>query len=372
MNLQLDPPPAVPLRFGVEEEFVLTDPHSRTTVPAAAPVLAHAARALGERAQHEFLASQVEACTRPVTTADALRAELTESRTALLTGAERAGCRLIATGTPVLPSRHPLTITPNARYLDMARRVDGVADQVGAELSGCHVHLGDLTVRQALALSARLRGWLPLFQAVCANSPFCEGTDRGTAAIRPERYSHWPTFGPAPVLDEAGYHAALDRLIAHDVIPDRRAVFWYARPSTHLPTLEIRVADTSADLDTVVLLAVLLRGLAHTLLDQRHPVRPMPDTALRRAHHSAAAHALDARLPHPQTGALLPARELLTALLDLATPALLLTHDLPLAHRLAARLLTAGTGADRQRAALARRGTLAAVVDDLADRTATL
>ncbi|KDN87575.1 carboxylate-amine ligase [Kitasatospora cheerisanensis] len=372
MNSLITQPPTVPLRFGVEEEFVLTDPHSRITVPAAAPVLAHAARALGDRAQHEFLASQVEACTRPVATAAELRAELAESRTALLTGAERAGCRLIATGTPVLPSRHPLTITPDARYLDMARRVDGVADQIGAELSGCHVHLGDLTVRQALALSAALRGWLPLFQAICANSPFCEGTDLGTAAVRPERYSHWPTFGPAPVLDEPGYHAVLDRLIAEDVIPDRRAVFWYARPSTHLPTLEIRIADTSADLDTVVLLAVLLRGLAHTLLDPRRHARPVPETTLRRAHHSAAAHGLDARLPHPPTGEHLPARELLTALLEFTTPALLRTDDLPLARRLTAGLLTGGSGADRQRAALAGRGTLTAVVDDLARRTATL
>ncbi|WP_354644754.1 hypothetical protein [Kitasatospora camelliae] len=67
------PTPRV-LRFGVEEEFPLADPATRTTVPKARPVLHEAARLLGNRAQFEFLQTQVEACTRPVATAAGLRA----------------------------------------------------------------------------------------------------------------------------------------------------------------------------------------------------------------------------------------------------------------------------------------------------------
>ncbi|MFC8721249.1 YbdK family carboxylate-amine ligase [Kitasatospora sp. NPDC057198] len=363
------PPPL--LRFGVEEEFLLTGPRSRVTVPAAVEVVADAARTLGPRAQHEFLATQVEGCTRPVTTATELRAELADTRAALAAAADRAGCRLTATGTPVLPSRHPLPVTPEPRYLLLAERVDGVADQIGAELSGCHVHLGDLTQRQALTLSARMRGWLPLFQAFCANSPFCEGTDHGTAANRPDRYARWPTFGPAPVLDEPGYRAALDRLLADGVVLDRRMLYWYARPSEHLPTLEVRIADSNADLDTVLLLAVLLRALAHTLLDPRTPARPLPvpDRPLRLAHRRAATAALDARLPDPLTGRLRPARRLLPDLVEFTAPALRRTHELGLAQQLSAQLLATGCGADRQRAALARHGHLSAVVDDLTHRT---
>ncbi|GAA2112827.1 glutamate--cysteine ligase [Kitasatospora saccharophila] len=364
------PPPL--LRFGVEEEFLLTDPRSRVTVPAAGAVVADAARTLGPRAQHEFLATQVEGCTRPVGTAAELRTELADTRAVLVAAADRAGCRLAATGTPVLPSRHPLPVTPKSRYLRLADRIDGVADQVGAELCGCHVHLGDLTHRQALSLSARMRGWLPLFQAFCANSPFCEGTDHGTASNRPDRYARWPTFGPAPVLDEPGYRTALDRLLADGVILDRRMLYWYARPSEHLPTLEVRIADSSADLDTVLLLAVLLRALAHTLLDPRTPARPLPlpDGPLHLAHRRAAAAALDARLPDPLTGHPRPARQLLPALVEFTAPALRRTHELGLARHLTAHLLATGSGADRQRAALARHGHLSAVVDDLTQRTA--
>ncbi|MFF4342284.1 YbdK family carboxylate-amine ligase [Kitasatospora sp. NPDC001540] len=365
-----DPPPL--LRFGVEEEFLLTGPRSRATVPVAEAVVADAARTLGPRAQHEFLATQVEGCTRPVGTAAELRAELVDTRAALLAAADRSRCRLVATGTPVLPSHHPLTVTPKPRYLTLAERIDGVADQIGAEFCGCHVHLGDLTTRQSLWLIARMRGWLPLFQAFCANSPFCEGADHGTASNRPDRYARWPTFGPAPVLDETGYRSTLDRLLADGVILDRRMLYWFARPSEHLPTLEVRVADSCADLDTVLLLAVLLRALAHTLLDPRTRARPrpVPDGPLRLAHHRAASAALDARLPDPLTGRLQPVRQLLPALVEFTAPALLRTHELGLARHLAAHLLATGCGADRQRAVLARHGRLTAVVDDLADRTA--
>ncbi|QKW18130.1 YbdK family carboxylate-amine ligase [Kitasatospora sp. NA04385] len=364
------PPPL--LRFGVEEEFLLTGPRSRITVPAAEAVVTDAARTLGPRAQYEFLATQVEGCTRPVGTVTELRAELADTRRALVCAAERADCRLTATGTAVRPSHHPLPVTPKPRYQLLADRVDGVADQVGAELCGCHVHLGDLTLRQSLSLSARMRGWLPVFQAFCANSPFCEGNDRGTASNRPDRYARWPTFGPAPLLDETGYRGALDRLLADGVIFDRRMLYWYARPSEHLPTLEVRVADTSADLDTVLLLAVLLRALAHTLLDPRTPARPVlvPDPALRLAHRRAAAAALDARLPDPLTGRYRSVRHLLPALVEFTAPALRRTRELDFARHLSTHLLATGCGADRQRAALTRHGHLSAVVDDLAHRTA--
>ncbi|MCX4633002.1 hypothetical protein [Streptomyces sp. NBC_01443] len=54
-----------------------------------------------------------------------------------------------------------------------------------------------------------------------------------------------------------------------------------------LPTLEIRISDVNADLDTVVPAAMLVRGLAGALLadvDARVPPPLPPEPALRRAH----------------------------------------------------------------------------------------
>ncbi|WP_051710692.1 carboxylate-amine ligase [Streptomyces sp. NRRL S-350] len=361
------------LKLGVEEEFLLVDPATRRTVPMASLVVPHAARTLGPRAQHEFLATQVEACTRPVTTAAELRAELACTRQAMAGAAESAGCLLVASGTAVLPSRHPLPVIPTDRYLRVAAHVGPAADQIGAEICGCHVHLGDLDRADALAISAHLRPWLPALQALCVNSPFCEGRDRGAASTRAGRYLAWPTCGPAPVLEPQEYERTVRRLLAHRVILDRKMLYWYARPSEHLPTLEVRIADTNADADTPLLLAVLLRGLAHTFLAAHRsgvPPPPMASTVLREAHRQAALGGLASVGTHPFTERRLPIAQLTTHLLELATPALAETGDIDLARRLLHRRLTCGTGADRQRAVFARGHSLTDVVDDLAHLTA--
>ncbi|WP_051742825.1 YbdK family carboxylate-amine ligase [Kitasatospora sp. MBT66] len=359
-------------KFGVEEEFLLVDPVTRRTVPRAHLVVPHAARALGARAQHEFLASQVEACTHPVTTAAGLRSELLRARRVMAEAAESAGCLLVATGTAVLPSDHPLPLTPIDRYLRVAAHLDGAADQVGGEICGLHVHLGDLSRADALAISAHLRPWLPVLQALCVNSPFCEGQDRGAASSRGGRYLAWPTCGPAPVLDPKGYERTVQRLTADRVILDRKMLYWYARPSEHLPTLEVRIADANADADTPLLLAVLLRALAHTFLaDHRNGSPPacMATVVLREAHRQAAIGGLGATGTHPCTGRRLPMPRLVADLFDLAAPALATAGDLETARLLLHRRLTRGTGADRQRAVFSRRGSLTDVVDDLAGLT---
>ncbi|MFD0275561.1 YbdK family carboxylate-amine ligase [Kitasatospora sp. NPDC127111] len=361
------------LRFGVEEEFLLVDRTTRITAPCADLVVAHAARTLGARAQHEFLATQVEACTRPVTTAAGLHAELAAARRAMAEAAENAGCLLVATGTAVLPSHHPLPLTPTDRYRRVAAHVGPAADQVGGEICGCHVHLGDLGRADALAISAHLRPWLPLLQALCVNSPFCEGRDRGAASSRAGRHLAWPTCGPAPVLDPEEYERTVRRLITHRVILDRKMLYWYARPSEHLPTLEVRIADTNADADAPLLLAVLLRGLARTFLAAHRNGVPPPRTAaaaLREAHRQAARGGLAGVGTDPSTGRRVPMSRLVARLLDLTGPALAEVGDLETARLLLHRRLTCGTDADRQRAVFNRRRSLTDVVDDLAHLTA--
>ncbi|MFJ1705990.1 glutamate--cysteine ligase [Kitasatospora sp. NPDC088346] len=363
------PDPTRPLRFGVEEEFVLVDAVTGVCVPRAGQVLADAAMTLGDRAQAEFCATQVEGCTPPVETPEQLRAELASMRHALAAAAGRAGCLLVASGTPVLPSPHPLPVSDGARYHRISRHMGPVADQPGGEMCGCHVHVGDLSRREALAVGNRLRPWLPVLHAVTTNSPFCEGRDRGVASSRTLCYGRWPTVGPAPLLDESGYERTVEALVSSGVLLDRRMVYWYSRPSEHLPTLEVRVADVNADLDVTVLLAVLVRALVEMSLREEAagaPMRPVAEDALCRAHRRAARVGLSADGVDAFTGRSRPAPLLLADLLEHAAPGLDALGDLGLARRLAARTVAAGTGADRQRAAFACRGSLTDVVAELA------
>ncbi|MET8453906.1 YbdK family carboxylate-amine ligase [Streptomyces sp. NPDC005209] len=364
--------PDTVLRFGVEEEFLLTDPVSRMTAPRAHLVLPRVAKRLGERAQSEFHATQVEACTPPVATAEALASEIAAMRVTMAEAADRVGCLLVASGTSVLPSHHPLPLTDATRYRTVAAHVGPIADQEGGELCGCHVHLGDLSRADALALAARLRPHLPVLQALAVNSPYCEGVHTGMASTRWARHSAWPTCGPAPVLDESGYERTARRLIADNIVLDRRMIYWYLRPSEHLPTLEVRIADTNADMEVPVLLAVLLRGLAHILLaeDRRGAPAPhVPETQLHQAHRRAAVGGLAGQGMDPVTGTLASMADLLADLYERAAPGLAEAGDLNLARTQIEAVLSGGTGAQRQRAAFTRRDRLTDVVDDLALRT---
>lgn len=150
-------------------------------------------------------------------------------------------------------------------------------------------------------------------------------------------------------------------------------IYWYARPSEHVPTLEVRVADVNSDLDTVVLLAVLVRGLAATVRPEIDEGRPAPCVEcgrLREAHRLAALHGLDGDGLDPFGGARLPAWDLVDRLRERAAPGLRASDDLLLVDTLLDRLRTAGGGAAGQRAAHGRRGRLSDVVDALARNVA--
>ncbi|WP_431683090.1 carboxylate-amine ligase [Kitasatospora sp. KL5] len=372
----MNAPAAGVLRVEVEEEFLLADRATRATVPRAGTVVRDAARVLGERVRSAFLQTQVGACTRPVATAGELRAELVAMRRALVHAAARAGCLLVASGTPVLPSRHPLSVTATERFGRAAAHVGhDVWDQAGGELCGCHVHLGDLARSDALALSAHLRPWLPALQAACVNSPFCEGEDTGAASTGWARRLAWPASGPAPLLDAEGYERTAGRLVADRVVLDRRMIQWLTRPSEEVPALEVRVADANADVDASVFLAVVLRGLALVLLEEHRVGLPPPAVStgvLRTAHARAAAVGLTGSGRHPVTGRAVSAPAALDALLERAAPGLDRAGDLHLARALAGKLLARGTGAAGQRATFVRRRSLPAVVDHLARVTAQL
>ncbi|MFH8839016.1 YbdK family carboxylate-amine ligase [Streptomyces sp. NPDC017868] len=366
------------LTMGVEEEFVLVDRATRAPVNRAPEVIRRAGRELGEQVQAEFFNAQVEVCTRATASRRELRDELTWLRATVGAAARDLRCRPIACGTPVLPPEEPLTVTDTERYRLMARRfaslvtrADGVARDDGL-VCGCHVHVGTLDRERALALAQHMRPWLPVLQALAGNSPYAGRRDTGYQSWRAVEHARWPTVGPTPVLDEPQYLAHVARLVSEGTLLDNRMVYWHARPSEHVPTLEIRVADANADLDTVVLLAILVRGLAATLLarvDASVPPPRIPGPTLLRAHRLAAAQGLAGMGLDPVDGLERPAVALLDALLVLARPGLDATGDTDWAYAQWRRIRADGGGAARQRAVFRRHGRFGAVVDALAAAT---
>ncbi|KOU26825.1 hypothetical protein ADK52_08785 [Streptomyces sp. WM6372] len=365
-------PGARRMTVGVEEEFLLVD--RRTGMPVArGPLVVEAAReVLGERAQPEFFGAQVEVCTRPTADMAELRCELALLRRVMAEAGAGEGCLLAATGTPVIPPERPPAVTPGERYGRMAARWPFLVGSYDGMVCGCHIHVGVTGRGQALALANHMRPWLPGLQALAANSPFSLGRDTGWVSRRSVEHARWPGVGPAPLLDEAGYDRLADHLVRTGTLLDRRMIYWYARPSEHVPTLEIRLCDVNADLDVVVLLAALVRGLATALLPEIAEGRPAPrltESRLRAAHRLAARQGLEGEGLDPVSGEYVPAATAVGLLLARAGPGLEAVGDRDLAEELFDRIRRSGGGAARQRAAYLRRGRLSDVVGDLVRTT---
>lgn len=360
--------------FGVEEEFLLVDRVSRAPADTAPRVIDTARMSLGDQVTCELFTSQLELRTRPAATLGGLRADLARLRAEAGAAAARDGCLLVASGTVVVPGRRAARITDRPRYRRVAAHVGAVARGSQAVLNGCHVHVGMRDRGEALGLSNHLRPWLPVLQAMAANSPFCGGRDTGYGSWRAIAWSRWPTVGPAPVLDPAQYEHLATALVASGLILDRKMIYWYSRPSEHLPTLEIRVADTNCDLDTTVLLAALVRGLAVSMLPAVRDGKPADEVhpeLLKAAHWKAARGGLEGVGLDPATGDESAVWRLVDRMAERARPGLAASGDAAAVHALLDRLRSRGGGAARQRAVFRERGRLRDVVDELARDTAS-
>ena len=149
-------------------------------------------------------------------------------------------------------------------------------------------------------------------------------------------------------------------------------IYWHARPSAHLPTVEIRVADAAATVDDAVLFAGLVRALVMTVgatIDAGLPAPRCTDQLTRAACWLAARDGLDGRGIDLRTGGLVPAWDLANQLVEHVKPALERGGDLQVVHDRLRCLRARGSAAARQRAAFHRREEMRDVVDFLSDET---
>ncbi|MEU4553847.1 carboxylate-amine ligase [Micromonospora violae] len=361
------------LTLGVEEEFLLIDPVSGRNLPVADQVLAALRGPAREQSRQEFRHSMVEMVTPVCADLGELRAHLVTLRHSAAEAAAAAGARLVAVGATPVTEPHR-TVPDEPRYHAMSRRYGPVAHDPA--VCGCHVHVGLPDRELAVQVCNHLRVWLPVVQAITTNSPLHDGYDTGHASWRSMQLERWPSIGPTPYFDSAAdYDRTVDELIAAGIMLDAAMVYWYARPSSTYPTVEVRVGDVCSDVDDTVLVAALVRSLVATVADDVRDGVTAPnvrDCLVAAAHWRAAHDGLDGELIDLRGGGTRPAWALVDELMAVIAPALLRHGDLGYVLAQLARLRRDGTGATRQLRVLERTGDLRAVIDDLVARTAAV
>ncbi|QLE76341.1 YbdK family carboxylate-amine ligase [Streptomyces rectiverticillatus] len=352
---------------GVEEEYFLVEPVTRTLRPAVCAVRADVSPTLGDRVAAEIMLCQIEARTDPVTALDDLHEQIRCMRIELASAAARRGLRLMSAGTSVLGADAALSPNPESHYARSFATFRALDNEMIT--CACHVHIGVTGLAQALQISNRLRPWLPALIALTANSPYWEGRDTGYASWRTMAWARWPTAGPPPLFASVGHYEQLvGSLMEAGTVLDRSSVFWDVRPSSHVPTVEIRVADAASTAEDTLVLAAVVRALAVTALAAEEAGEPVAGPApelLRAAYWRAARDGLSGSALDLSSGRLVPAADIIECMLAEIEPALTSLGDLDLVRTGWARLRARSGGAGQQRAAYRERGSLLDVIDQL-------
>ena len=352
---------------GVEEEFHTVDLATRR-LTAQADMLIE--RLPAGSFSLELQRSVLEANSRPWVSLTDLAEDIAALRQAAIAAAGSFGLGIVAAGTVPLADPDTLQITPDPRY----EHIQGEYRMLVREqlICGTQVHIDVADRDLAMAVARRVTPWLPALLALSASSPYWLGADTGYASYRTLIWRRWPTAGSLHEFESAAdYDRTVADLIRSGVITDPGMIYFDVRPSTHLPTLELRICDSCPRLEDVVLLAGLFRALVTretaAAIAGRPPVPVRPEL-LQAATWRAAQSGLEGNLVDPVTAAPVPARRLIGQLLAELQPALESAGDWELVTELTTSALARGSSAARQRAARASGG-FRTVVDTLVAET---
>jgi len=339
-------------RFGIEEEFLFLDEHSLAPVTLAAGTRERITRLrTGGEVTREYLTSQIECVTEPVSTAVDGEAQLLHLRGLIGWHAQEQHAIAAGTGTPFATTRSS-AVSPSPHY-------DDVADQLGHltrdhEVNGLHVHVEVDGDEERVRALDRVRGWLPVLLALTGNSPFVNGRDSGFASWRSILIRRLPgSWSPPRFHDFDDYRAQVRRLIDLGAITEASSLSWAVRISERFPTVEVRVFDAQLTAEDSMFAALLSRAIVRT--DDHRQQRVGVD-GIDASLWTAARRGMGARLIDPTTGEVDSAWAVAERMLAVLAPALRESGDEDRIGEGIERLRSLGTGADRQRRAVDEAG----------------
>jgi carboxylate-amine ligase len=355
--------------LGIEEEFQIVDAETLELAFRAPELLSQLST---ESYSAELQRSTVETNTGVVSTLDHMGLELLGLRKGVIDTAEAQGLAVVAAGTAPLSSAADLELTALGRFGRMQQDYRLLVDE--HLVCGLQVHVGVDDADLAVRLIPRIEDTLPILLALSASSPFFEGQDTGYASVRTVIWQRWPTAGRTPQVESnEEYQRLLESLINAGIISDTNMAYFDVRPSAHLPTLELRVCDSTPLVDDAILIAGLFRAAVERAAREELEgvVRPRrPDPMYRAAMWRAARSGLsDTLLGVGIEPVALPASEVLNHLVEDLRPELEDADDWDTVRELTGAALARGSSCERQRTRYAERGRVADVVQLLVDET---
>lgn len=252
-------------RFGIEEEYFLSDALTRAAVGNVSPHFIAAVRAhYPAEVQREMLQCQLEVATGPSLDVAETRRNLLALRQGLSAIAGEHGLLVMASGTHPSATWLRQRVTAAARYDRIMRDLQMLGSR--NQVCGLHVHVELADDDRRISVMGRILPFLPLLLALSTSSPFWQGHRTGLMGYRLAAYRELPRTGLPEVFENAAdYRRYLDIMISARAIENSGFVWWAVRPSRQHPTLELRVADSCTRLEDTIGIASLYRCLVRRL-----------------------------------------------------------------------------------------------------------
>ncbi|OLS58925.1 carboxylate-amine ligase [Pseudomonas putida] len=365
--------------FGIEEEYLLLDLDSGRLLDEPSPqVLALCREVFGEHFAPEMFRSQIELVSPVFDSTAQARDFLAARREHLALRLSGEGVGLLNAGSHPPGGWNQQRPTAEAHYRQLFEDYRQVARR--SVVCGLHVHVAVPPEVDRIAVSNRVRQWLPLLLLLSASSPFWEGQDSGYCSYRRVLCGEWPRMGlPEPLPDWAAYEEYLGFLHDSGSLRADADCWWALRPSSRFPTLELRISDACPRLEDALCIAALFRQMVEWAVRQPGPCpAPDPRALWREQENYWRAMRLGRRGQYlDQGGGSRTAQQWLEETLNILQPA---SDEARQAFTRAASILLFGTSADRQLTtfALARQSgasqaqALRLVVEQLLEDTARL
>jgi carboxylate-amine ligase len=253
---------------GIEEEFQILDPSSLALVNRYEELKEAGTRRLGNRIRGELIASEVEICTDKCVDLAEAEKDIRNMRDSLFRTAADLDVVLGATGTHpfadwkdqhIIATPHYQRVEEHLRYCAWRNMTFGM-----------HVHIGIRGRERIIAVYNALRGYLPQFLALSANSPFAEGVYTYLHSTRSQLFTKFfPRCNiPGPIEGWAGYADFMETLFSTGTITEPTQVWWSIRPHPVFGTLEVRICDCQSNVaDTLAVTALILAVTAKLATD---------------------------------------------------------------------------------------------------------
>lgn len=356
--------------LGVEEEYMVVHPLTRELASHDQKIVEIASQLLKDQVKAEMHQAVVEVGTGICRDADEARRDISTLRKAVAEIASGLGLRIGASGTHPFSLWTQQLITPNPRYDAIVNEMQEAARS--NLIFGLHVHVGIADKNTAIHIMNTVRYFLPHVYALSCNSPFWEARNTGFKSFRTKVFDKFPRTGiPDDFADWDDYRNYVNLLIKTGCIDNAKKIWWDVRVHPFFDTIEFRICDVPMCVDESIAIAALFQAIVAKLykLRQKNMSFIMYHRSLINENKwRASRYGLDGKLIDFGKEAEVDTRYLITELLDFVDD---VVDELGSRHALQTigKILSNGTGADRQLAVFEKTKSLPKVVDYIIEQT---